>query len=60
VVLRDLALLVGLARDGGWEVLIDVGVDTSKPAGKTVANLVGALDELERRRRSEQSRKRSR
>jgi DNA invertase Pin-like site-specific DNA recombinase len=54
---RDLAALVERARRGRWAIIaLDLHVDTSTPAGETVADVVATLARLERLRASQRSR----
>ena len=45
---QDFASLLGQAQRKGWQVVaLDVGVDTSTPAGKMVANVMAAIRQWE-------------
>ena len=45
---QDFASLLGQAQRKGWQVVaLDVGVDTSTPAGKMVANVMAAISQWE-------------
>ena len=47
---QDFAWLLASARKGGWALIcLDVGVDTTTPAGEMVANVMAAFAQYERR-----------
>lgn len=47
---RDFAGLLDRARDNGWRlVLLDLGIDTSSPAGEFVSNTLASAAQYERR-----------
>ena len=53
----DLPGLLDLARRQGWAlVCLDLGVDTSDPAGEAMASVIGTFAHFERRRISERTR----